>query len=94
MIIFSEDTEIVRSISTMIASYSASLLEAGISKRMACFIISPVGALSYSPKPFPSVVKCHPHLESISPSCLIPFLIEEFPLKSQLVPAPLIPSKV
>ena len=46
MIIFSEDTEITRSIPAVIASYSASLLEAGKSKRMACSIISPVGALS------------------------------------------------
>ena len=35
MMIFSEDTEIARSILAMIASYSASLLEAGKSKRMA-----------------------------------------------------------
>ena len=53
MMIFSEDTEIARSIPTIIASYSASLLEAGKSKCMACFIISPVGALSYSPSPAP-----------------------------------------
>ena len=50
MIIFSEDTEIARSILAMIASYLASLLEAGKSKCMACFIISLVGALSYSPR--------------------------------------------
>ena len=54
MIIFSEDTEIVRSIPAMIASYSASLLEAGKSKRMACFIISSVGALICSPSPAPA----------------------------------------
>ena len=46
MMIFSEDTEIARSISAMIASYSVLLLEAGKSKRMAYSIISPVGALS------------------------------------------------
>ena len=39
----------VRLIPAMIASYSASLLEAGKSRRMACSIISPVEALSYSP---------------------------------------------
>ena len=49
MMIFSEDTEIARSIQTMIASYSASLLEAGKSKRMACSIISSIGALICSP---------------------------------------------
>ena len=48
---FSEDTEIPRSIPTMIASYSGSLLEAGKSKRMVYSIISPIGALSCSPNP-------------------------------------------
>ena len=51
MIIFSKDMEIVRPIPAMMASYSASLLEAGKSKRMVCSIISPVKALSFSPKP-------------------------------------------
>ena len=51
MIIFSEDTEIARSIPTMIASYLTLLLEAGKSKRMACSIISLIGALSCNPKP-------------------------------------------
>ena len=51
MIIFSKDTKIARSTPAVIASYSALLLEAGKSKRMACSIISPVGALSYSPRP-------------------------------------------
>ena len=49
MMIFSEDTEIARLIPDMIASYSASLLEAGKSKRMACYIISLIKALSFSP---------------------------------------------
>ena len=49
MMIFSEDTEIARSILAMIASYSTSLLEAGKYKCMAYTIISPVEALSYSP---------------------------------------------
>ena len=53
MIIFSEDMEIVRSIPAMIASYSALLLEARKFKRMACSIISLVGALSCSPRPAP-----------------------------------------
>ena len=49
MMIFSEDTEIA--ILAMIASYSASLLEAEKSKRMAYSIISPVGALICSLNP-------------------------------------------
>ena len=53
MIIFSEDTEIARSILAMMPSYSASILESEKSKRMACFIISPVGALNCSPRPAP-----------------------------------------
>ena len=56
MIIFSEDTKIARSIPTMIASYSASLLEAGKSIRMACSIISPIGALSCNSSP---ALVCH-----------------------------------
>ena len=46
MMIFSEDTNIARSIPASIASYSVSLLNAGKSNRMACSILSPVGALS------------------------------------------------
>ena len=46
MMIFSKDMAIARSILPMIASYSASLLEVGKSKLMACSIISLVGALS------------------------------------------------
>ena len=46
MMIFSEDTEIARSSPVIISSCLASLLEAGKSKRMACFITSPVGASS------------------------------------------------
>ena len=53
MMIFSEDMEIARFILAMIASYSASLLEAGKYKHMAYSIISPVGALSCSPSPNP-----------------------------------------
>ena len=53
MMIFSEDTKITRSSPAMIASYSASLLEAEKFKRMACSMTSLVGTLSYSPKPAP-----------------------------------------
>ena len=56
MMIFSEDTKIVRSSLTMIASYLAFLLEAGKSKHLSSFIISPVRALSLSPRPTPT---CH-----------------------------------
>ena len=54
MMIFSKYIEIARSISAMIALYSALLLEAGKSNRMACFIISPIGALSCSPSLTPN----------------------------------------
>ena len=57
MMIFSEDTKIARSIPVMIALYSALLLEEGKSKRMACSIISLVGALSCSPSPAPNCRK-------------------------------------
>ena len=53
MMIFSEDTKITRSSPTIIASYSASLLETGKSKHMAYFIISRVGDLSCNPNPAP-----------------------------------------
>ena len=53
MMIFSEDTEIARSILARNASYSALLLEAGKFRLMTCSIISPVGALSCSPNPAP-----------------------------------------
>ena len=53
MMIFSEDTDVAWLISDKIASYSVSLLYAGKSSRMACSIISPVGALSCKPTPGP-----------------------------------------
>ena len=53
MMIFSEDTNISRSSPAMIASYSASLLEVGKLKNMACSMTSPVGALSCSLRPSP-----------------------------------------
>ena len=74
-IFFSEDTEIARSIPAMIASYPTSLLEAGKSKRMACYIISPVGVLSYSPSlppvchEAPSIFRVHQPELSGSISC-------------------------
>ena len=46
MMIFFEDMEIARSISTRIASYSASLLDVGNSNHITCYILSPIGALS------------------------------------------------
>ena len=65
MMIFSKDMEVARSSRAMITSYWASLLEAGKSKCMACSIISPIKALSCSPKPAiiyreaPSTFKVH-----------------------------------
>ena len=53
MMIFSEDMEIGRSIPTMIALYSALLLERGKLKCMAYSIISPVESLSCSSSPSP-----------------------------------------
>ena len=49
MMIFSKDTEVARSILAKIASYSASLLDAGKSDRIAYSILSSVGALSCKP---------------------------------------------
>ena len=53
MMILSKDKEIARLSLAIISSYSASLLEARKSKRMACYIISLVGASSCSPSPTP-----------------------------------------
>ena len=49
MMSFFEDIDFARSSMARIASYSVSLLDAGKPSRMACFILSPVGALSYKP---------------------------------------------
>ena len=54
MMIFLEDTDVTRSIPARIASYSISLLDAVKSSRMACSIISLVGALSCKSTPTPS----------------------------------------
>ena len=65
MMIFSEDTDIMISILARIASYSTSLLDAGKSNRIACSILSLVGALCYKPTPFhicreaPSTLRIH-----------------------------------
>ena len=53
MMIFFEDTEIARSIPVRIASYSTSLLDMGKFNRIACFILSPVRALSCKQTPAP-----------------------------------------
>ena len=53
MMIFSEDTEIARSLPVRIASYSTSMLDAGKSNRIAYFILFPVGALSCRQTPAP-----------------------------------------
>ena len=75
MMIFSENTEIAKSSLAMIASYSASLLEAGKFSCMAYSMTSPVGALSCSPRPAPicheapSTFKVHQPKLSSSISC-------------------------
>ena len=65
MMIFSEDTEIAKSIPVKIASYFVSLLDAGTPNCMACSILSPVRALSVKPTPAhvfqeaPSTLRIH-----------------------------------
>ena len=65
MTIFSEDTEIVRFIPAMIASYLDSLLDVRKSNRIACSILSPIEALSCKPTPtpicreVPSILRIH-----------------------------------
>ena len=93
MMIFSEDTEIVRSSPVVIASYSASLLEEGKSKRMACSITSLVGLQVAAPVLLLSVEKRHPHSGYIGQSCLTSFPTKEPLLKSQPVPGPSLPDK-
>ena len=53
MMIFSEDTEVTRSIPAIIASYSASLWDMGKYNRIAYSILSPVRALSCKTTPTP-----------------------------------------
>ena len=65
MMILYEDTEITRSIPTRVASYSASLLDMGKSNRIACSILSLVGALNCKPtqtlvcREAPSTLRIH-----------------------------------
>ena len=53
MMSFSEDIDFVRLTLARIALYSVSLLDTGKSSRMACSILSPVGALSCKSTPTP-----------------------------------------
>ena len=53
MMIFSKDTNVVRSIPARIASYKVSVLDMGKSSRMAYSILSPVRALSCKLTPTP-----------------------------------------
>ena len=75
MMIFSEDTEIARSIPARIASYSVSLLDAGKPNRIACSILSPTGALSAKPilapvcREVPSTLRIHQSMLPGSTSC-------------------------
>ena len=82
MMSFSKDTNFSRLTPTRIASYSVSLLDswksrldvgksrldAGKSSRMACSIISPVGALSCKPTPAPIWREAHSTLRIHQPS--------------------------
>ena len=68
MMISSEDTDVVRSISDRIASYSVSLLEGGKSSHMACSIFSPIGALSCRPDPTPVFREALPTLRIHQPA--------------------------
>ena len=72
----------------MMASYSASLLEAEKSRRMACFMTSQVRALSCNPCRLPFVMKHHLHSRSTSWSRLAPSLVEESLLGNHPVPVP------
>ena len=54
MMIFSEDMKIAKSITARIASYSASLLDAGKSNYIACSILFPIWVISC--KPIPALV--------------------------------------
>ena len=75
MMIFSKDTNVTRSISTRIASYSVSLLDAKKSSHMAYSILSPVGALSCKSTPalaYPeamSTLRIHQSMLPESTSC-------------------------
>ena len=53
MMIFYEDTDVVRLILAKIASYLVSLLEVGKIRRMTYSILSPVRVLSYKFTPAP-----------------------------------------
>ena len=53
MMSFSGDTDFARSIPTIIASYSVSLLDVGKSSRMTCYIFRPVRDLSCKLTPAP-----------------------------------------
>ena len=75
MMIFFKDMEIERSIPARIASYFASLLDAGKSSRIACSIRSLVGDLSCKPTPapvfqeVPSTLRIHQSALPGSASC-------------------------
>ena len=76
MIIFFKDTEITRSIPIRTASYSTSLLDAGKFIRIACSILSLVGALSYKQtlapvcREAPSMLRIHQ--SALTGSALLP----------------------
>ena len=94
MTIFSEDTNAARSILAKIASHSISLLDTGKFGRMACSILTPIGALSCKPTLGPIFEKRRLHYGSTSQRYPGSHPVEEFLLKSLPLSAPLMPSEV
>ena len=94
MMSFSEDTDFARSIPARIASYSVSILEAGKSSRMACSILSPLGALSCKPNLAPVWREASSTLRSTSQRYLSPHLIRVVLLKNLLISVSSMSSKV
>ena len=107
MMSFSGDTYFARSIPTIIASYSVSLLNVGKSSCMACYIFPPVRDLSckLTPTPVwretPSTLKIHQSAPSWSTSGwgsfakkFVPSMLDEvyFEYRIFLVQSPTIPS--
>ena len=68
MMSFFKDANFARSTPARIASYLVSLLDAGKYSRMACYIISPVGALSCKLTPTPIWLKASSTLRIHQPA--------------------------
>ena len=94
MMIFSKDMEITRSSLTIIASYSASLLEAGNLNIWHVLLFLQLGLQVTALVRLSFVAKHNPHSGFTSRSCLTLFPIEKPLLKSQPVLAPSLPDEV